>query len=88
MATRLVFGTHVTRNGEQVVEVFDGDNFVAAIYPAEHGVRIVSSHFDKERTTMDEEYPPMLVVRFTGSDPVGRVRLEPGPVVAKEDYDE
>jgi hypothetical protein len=37
---------------------------------------------------MDEEYPPMLVVRFTGSDPVGRVRLEPGPVVAKEDYDE
>jgi hypothetical protein len=88
MTTRFVIGTHTVRNGKQVVEVFEGDNFVAAIYPVEHGIRIVSSHFAVDPTAIDEDYPPVVMVRFAGSEPPGRARLDNGPVITRDREDD
>ena len=76
MTTRFVYGPHIFRDGQPVVEVYDGDKFVAAIYAAEHGIKVVSRHFAGDAVaTYDARFPPALHVRFTGAEPAGRERM-------------
>lgn len=78
MVTRFVYGPHIHRDDQPVVEVYDGDKFIAAIYTGDSAIKIVSRHFAADTTTLDQSFPPVLSVRFTGAEPPGRDRLALG----------
>lgn len=59
--------TH-TLNKEQVriYEVWDGDRFIAAIYPTERGVKIVSKYIENREDLLQVEplEPPAILVNI------------------------
>lgn len=75
---RFVHGAHTVRDDVPVVEVYNGEGLVAVIYPAEHGVKIVSRHFAPadDVITVDMKFPPAITVRFAGASPPGRSRFD------------
>lgn len=77
MKTRFVFGRHTVRNGEAVVEVYDGDNFIASIYAGEHTIKVVSRYFAQPQPiNYDTTFPQAITLTFAGSAPPGRERHE------------
>lgn len=76
MAVRFVHGAHVVRDGAPVVEVYDGEGLAAVIYPAEHGIKIVSRHFAPDLVEVSDKFPPAIAIRFAGSTPPGRGRFD------------
>lgn len=63
MTVRFNLTAHSAVQG-QMIEVFDDDVFIAGIYPAEHGVRIVSKYLVNfgDRLSIDAKEPPALNV--------------------------
>ena len=64
---RLVVKPHEETGGE-MVQVWDGDVFVAGVYPHEDGVRVVSKYLDGVDT--EPVYPPAVVVKFSRDEPI------------------
>ena len=53
--------------GGKIVEVWEDGRFIAAIYPKDRGVKIVSKYLDNRRrdlVTVDPSYPPALHVNI------------------------
>lgn len=48
----------------QVIEVWDGNAFVASIYPHEKCITVVSKFLKK--VVVDEKYPPEAKIEFEG----------------------
>lgn len=77
---------------EAIVELWEDGHFIAAIYPIESGVKIISKYFDFDRPTdalfeidpptlcIDPAFPPALRVHIWD-----RVPLEPAILIG---YDE
>ena len=60
--TRFVVKPHGTRPGEQMVEVWVGDQFVGGLYPGEREdeIKFVSKHLAS--AVLDEAFPPAVLV--------------------------
>ncbi len=65
---KLVTKPHPATGG-QMVEIFDDDTFLAAVYPHLDGIRIVSKYLDGIRH--EHEQPPALVVGISREDEDG-----------------
>jgi hypothetical protein len=63
---RLQLVKHTNKPGVALVEIWDGDAMVGAIYPTERGVKIVSKHFDpaKELVVVDSTQPIAIEIRI------------------------
>lgn len=52
-----------TKEGKEMIEVWDDDTFIAGIYPHDGFITIVSKYLSN--TMIDRKYPPALIVKFS-----------------------
>ena len=55
---------HTVLPGKQVVEIFDGDRFVGAIYPHAQGIHIVSKYMEEDQIEFTGKAPRELLIKL------------------------
>jgi hypothetical protein len=55
---------HAVLPGVEIVEIFDGDRLVGALYPHEWGIKLVSKYMSKDQILFSPGMPPVLVIKL------------------------
>jgi hypothetical protein len=55
---------HAFRTGIEIVEIFEGDQLVGALYPHPRGVQLISKYLKEEGVTFIASIPSVLEIRL------------------------